>query len=257
MSGAPVIVSMNGSCLEVAFNRPLRRNALTHAMYEELVSALERSARDTTVRSVLFHGLGGHFTAGNDLSEFAESPPSDTQSPVFRFLRALVRHEKPLIAAVEGHAVGIGTTMLLHCDLSYASPTAKFRLPFVDLALVPEAASSLLLPRLVGMAKACEMLLLAEGFSGEEARELGLVSGTAAEGEVLEFARNKAMVLGAKAPESVRLTKRLLRGRDADAIDAAMVEESSLFLARLRSPEFSEAVSAFMAKRPPDFSRFE
>ncbi len=166
MSEASILVSLNGPILEVAFNRPERRNALTHAMYEALAAALDRATADDAVRVVLFHGIGGHFTAGNDLGEFAASPPADTQSPVFRFLRGLVSHEKPLVAAVEGHAVGIGTTMLLHCDLAYAAPSAKFRMPFVDLALVPEGGSSLLLPRMLGMAKAGELLLLGEGFSG-------------------------------------------------------------------------------------------
>jgi tRNA threonylcarbamoyl adenosine modification protein YeaZ len=164
--------------------------------------------------------------------------------------------EKPLVAAVEGHAVGIGTTMLLHCDLSYAAPSAKFRMPFVDLALVPEGCSSLLLPRMLGMARASELLLLAEGFSGTEAAAYGVVSRTAPEGEVLEFARAKARALAAKAPEAVRQSKRLLRERDRALVDAVMVEEAAVFLARLRSPELQEAVTAFMEKRSPDFSTF-
>ena len=256
MSEASILVSLNGPILEVAFNRPERRNALTHAMYEALAAALDRATADDAVRVVLFHGIGGHFTAGNDLGEFAASPPADTQSPVFRFLRGLVSHEKPLVAAVEGHAVGIGTTMLLHCDLAYAAPSAKFRMPFVDLALVPEGGSSLLLPRMLGMAKAGELLLLGEGFSGAEAAALGIVSRTAPEGEVLAFARAKAMALAAKAPEAVRLSKRLLRQRDRAAIDAVMIEEAEVFLSRLRSPELQEAVQAFMEKRAPDFSTF-
>ncbi len=256
MDEAAVHVTLNGAILEVAIARPARRNALTHAMYEVLVSALDRAAHDEAVRVVLFHGLGGHFTAGNDLAEFASSPPVDTTSPVFRFLRALVSAEKPLVAAVEGHAVGIGTTMLLHCDLSYAAPSAKFRMPFVDLALVPEGASSLLLPRMVGLAKASELLLLAEGFSGTDAERYGIVSRTAPEGEVLTFARSKAEALAAKAPEAVRRSKALLRNRDRHAIDEALVEEAAIFLARLRSPELQEAVGAFMAKRAPDFSKF-
>jgi enoyl-CoA hydratase/carnithine racemase len=256
MSDPSVVVSLNGPILEVAINRPERRNALTHAMYAELAGALERAASDDAVRVVLFHGLGGHFTAGNDLGEFAVSPPADTSSPVFRFLRGLVAAEKPLVAAVEGHAVGIGTTMLLHCDLSYAAPSAKFRMPFVDLALVPEGCSSLLLPRMLGMARASELLLLAEGFSGTEAAAYGVVSRTAPEGEVLEFARAKARALAAKAPEAVRQSKRLLRERDRALVDAVMVEEAAVFLARLRSPELQEAVTAFMEKRSPDFSTF-
>jgi enoyl-CoA hydratase/carnithine racemase len=256
MGEGAVHVTLNGAILEVAIDRPSRRNALTHAMYEGLVAALERAAHDEAVRVVLFHGLGGHFTAGNDLAEFASNPPVDTTSPVFRFLRALVSAEKPLMAAVEGHAVGIGTTMLLHCDLSYAAPSAKFRMPFVDLALVPEGASSLLVPRMVGLAKASELLLLAEGFSGTEAERYGIVSRTAPEGEVLSFARAKALALAAKAPEAVRRSKALLRGRDRNAIDEALVEEAAIFLARLRSPELQEAVGAFMEKRSPDFSKF-
>lgn len=256
MGEGAVHVTLSGAILEVAIDRPERRNALTHAMYESLVGALERAASDEAVRVVLFHGAGGHFTAGNDLAEFATNPPVDTTSPVFRFLRGLVRAEKPLVAAVEGHAVGIGTTMLLHCDLSYAAPSAKFRMPFVDLALVPEGASSLLLPRMVGLAKASELLLLAEGFSGTEAERYGIVSRTAPEGEVLAFARAKAQALAAKAPEAVRRSKALLRERDRRAIDEALVEEAAIFLARLRSPELQEAVGAFMEKRSPDFSKF-
>ena len=256
MSEPSVEVNLNGPILEVAINRPERRNALTHAMYEALAGALVRAASDDAVRVVLFHGLGGHFTAGNDLGEFAASPPADTSSPAFRFLRGLVAAEKPLVAAVEGHAVGIGTTMLLHCDLSYAAPSAKFRMPFVDLALVPEGCASLLLPRMLGMARASELLLLAEGFSGAEAAAYGIVSRTAPEGEVLEFARAKDRALAAKAPEAVRQSKRLLRQRDRALVDEVMVEEAEVFLARLRSPELQEAVTAFMEKRSPDFSKF-
>jgi enoyl-CoA hydratase/carnithine racemase len=256
MGDAPVLVTANGPILEVAWNRPERRNALTHAMYEAAVEALDRAARDESVRVVLFHGVGGHFTAGNDLAEFAGNPPTSTESPVFRFLRGLAAAEKPIVAAVEGHAVGIGTTMLLHCDLAYAAPSAKLRMPFVDLALVPEGASSLLVPRMVGLPKASELLLLAEAFSGDEAAAYGFVTRTAPEGEVLAFARQKALALAAKAPAAVRLSKRLLRERDRAAVDAVMVEEAELFMKRLRSPELQEAVAAFMEKRSPDFSKF-
>ncbi len=255
MSDGAVQVTVSEGTLEVAFDRPGRRNALTHAMYAQAVDALERASRDADVRVVLFYGVGGHFTAGNDLEEFAASPPSDTSSPVFRFLRALTSAEKPIVAAVEGHAVGIGTTMLLHCDLAYAEPSAKFRMPFVDLALVPEGASSLLLPRRLGMARAGELLLLGEAFSAADALEYGLIARIAPDGGVLALAREKARALAAKAPEAVRLSKSLIRGHDRAATDAAMVAEANVFLDRLRSPELQEAVRAFRERRPPDFSR--
>src|SRR5579859_2852641 len=168
----------DGAC-EIAMARPQRKNALTLAMYAAMTEALEAAGRDDAVRAVLIRGEGGSFTSGNDLGDFMQSPPTDENSPVLRFLAKLSAFDKPLVAAVEGHAIGIGTTMLLHCDLVYAAPSARFQLPFVNLALVPEAASSFLLPRLAGHVHAAELLFFGEPFDAATARDLGIVNAVA------------------------------------------------------------------------------
>jgi enoyl-CoA hydratase/carnithine racemase len=195
------------------------------------------------------------FTGGNDLADFMMDPPTGPESPVFRFLQAAVTFPKPLIAAVEGPAIGIGTTILLHCDLAYASPDAKLKMPFVDLGLVPEAASSLLLPQLAGRVRAAEMLLFGEVIPADRAHEVGLVNDVVAAPVAHALAR--AAVLAAKPPAAVRLTKALLGHATAEAVGDALAREGALFIERLGSPEAAEAFSAFFEKRAPDFSAFE
>jgi enoyl-CoA hydratase/carnithine racemase len=236
---------------EIVLQRPQRKNALTLAMYAALSEALEVAGRDAAVRAVLFRGEGGSFTSGNDLGDFMQSPPTDDNSPVMRFLTALARFEKPIVAAVEGHAIGIGTTLLLHCDLVYAAPTARFQLPFVNLALVPEAASSFLLPRLVGHARASELLFFGEPFDAAAARELGIVNAVA--DDVLGHARARVRALVEKPAEALKLTKRLLKEPLAGDIPSRMRAEGALFIERLASAEVREAITAFFEKRPPKF----
>ena len=249
-----VASAVHDRVLHLALDRPEKKNALTRAMYATLADALEAAAADDQVRAVVLSGRGGVFTGGNDLGDFMMDPPTGPDSPVFRFLRNAVGFPKPLIAAVEGPAIGIGTTILLHCDLAYASPDAHFKMPFVDLGLVPEAASSLLLPRIVGPARAAELLLLGESFSAETAREIGLVNAVVE--DPTGHALDRAAALAAKPPEAVRQSKALMRRETADAVGETMAHEGALFVERLGSPEAQEAFTAFFEKRTPDFSRF-
>jgi enoyl-CoA hydratase/carnithine racemase len=220
-------------------------------MYAGLADALTAAAGDDAVRAVVLSGSGGVFTAGNDLLDFLMEPPTGADSPVFRFLTAAIGFPKPLIAAVEGPAIGIGTTILLHCDLAYAAPDARFRLPFVDLGLVPEAASSLLLPRLVGHVRAAERLLLGEPFGAEDALRDGLINEIVADQPVADRALERARDLAAKPPEAVRLSKALLRQGTAAAVETALHAEAAVFVERLQSAEAQAAFMAFLEKRPP------
>ena len=250
-----VAAEVDGRVLHLALDRPDKKNALTRAMYARLADALEAAASDAAVRAVVLSGRGGAFTGGNDLGDFMMDPPTGPDSPVFRFLQQAAGFPKPLVAAVAGPAIGIGTTILLHCDLAYAAPGALFKLPFVDLGLVPEAASSVLLPRLAGPARAAELLLFGEAFTAETAHDVGLVNAVVEDpvGRALERARE----LAEKPPAAVRQTKALLRHDAAEAVGAAMAREGALFVERLGSQEAQEAFTAFFEKRPPDFSRFE
>ncbi|WP_298728209.1 enoyl-CoA hydratase [uncultured Ferrovibrio sp.] len=239
--------------LTITFNRPDKKNALTSAMYASLADALEKADTESDVRVILFTGNGGAFTAGNDLQDFLNNPPAGEETPVFRFLRAISTISKPMIAAVSGVAVGVGTTMLLHCDLVYAAENAKFSLPFVNLALVPEAASSLLLPRMIGHHRASELLLLGEPFTAATAKEYGIVNAVHAEDRLLDEAMQVARKIAAKPPTAVRLTKQLLRQSKGD-VAGQMAAEGVHFRAQLKSAEAREAMTAFFEKRPPKFS---
>lgn len=241
--------------LSLVLDRPAKKNALTRAMYAALADALEEAATDPGIRAVVLSGAQGVFTGGNDLGDFMMDPPTGPDSPTFRFLRAAAGFPKPLIAAVAGPAIGIGTTILLHCDLAYAAPDARFKMPFVDLGLVPEAASSLLLPRIVGTARAAELLLFGEAFSAETAREVGLVNEVVE--DPLARALERAATLAAKPPQAIRQSKALIRRETADAVGETMAHEGALFVERLASPEAQEAFTAFFEKRAPDFSSFE
>lgn len=238
----------------LTLSRPEKKNALTRAMYAALADALDHSAADASVRAVVLTGSEGSFTAGNDLGDFLMDPPTGAGSPVFRFLRAVSTFPKPLLAAVDGPAVGIGTTVLLHCDLAYASPTARFRLPFVDLGLVPEAASSLLLPLAAGPKRAADLLLLGEAFSAEEACVAGLLNEVTP--DPLARALERASALAAKPPAALRHTKALLRRGQAAAVQETIAHEGAQFVESLASPEAHEALTAFLEKRAPDFSAF-
>lgn len=244
----------DGICT-VTFNRPEKKNALTLDMYEGLVAALQRAAQDPAIRVLLFVGSGGSFTAGNDLMDFMQNPPKGEDSPVFRFLLALVGCDKPIVAAVEGPAVGLGTTLLLHSDLVYAADTAKFHLPFVNLGLVPEGASSYLLPRISGQVAANELLLLGEPFSAARAKELGLVNQVVPAAELLPLARQKAAALSERPLGALIEAKRLLKAGTKAATLEAMKREGAVFVERLTSAEAAEAFSAFFEKRKPNFKK--
>jgi enoyl-CoA hydratase/carnithine racemase len=245
----------DGAILILRFNRADKKNAITAAMYSAKAEALKAADNDPSVRVVIITGAGDAFTAGNDLKDFAENPPKNSDAPVFQFMDALANFKKPVIAAVNGVAVGIGTTLLLHCDLAYAVPTAKFALPFVNLALVPEFGSSLMLERFVGLRKAQELLLTGETFTADVAHNIGLISALVSAEELLATAKAKAALLAAKPPSALRQTKALLRGDIAD-VKARIGAEAKVFGERLQSAELQEAVSAFFAKRQPDFSKF-
>jgi len=249
-----VRVDGNGEILAITLARPERRNAITVAMYATLADAIERASTDPTIRVITVRGEGQDFAAGNDLADFLQAAPrGDEDIPVWRLLRALARCETPLIAAVHGNCVGIGTTMLLHCDLVIADETARFSMPFVDLALVPEAASSLLFPRLAGRRRAARYLLLAEPFGAEEALDIGLASHVVPAGELDKTLDRLSAALLAKPPEALRLTQRLLRLGTRDEVLERMKREGSEFAERLASPEVKEAITAFFEKRPPKF----
>lgn len=244
----------DGIC-ELRFDRPARKNAITLAMYIALADALERAAADTRTHVVLLCGSETIFTAGNDVGDFMNNPLHGAESPAFRFLRVLSGFPKPLVAAVRGSAIGIGTTMLLHCDLVYAAENASLSLPFVNLGLCPEAASSLLLPALAGYQRAAEKLFLGEAFGAQEAHQMGLVNRVLPADEVETFARAQAMKLVSRPLSSLLETKALMKQARAPAVREAMLREGEVFARMLRAPAAHEAFTAFMEKRPPDFSR--
>ncbi len=251
-----VIIDLKGGVLRIEMRRPEKKNALTGPMYAAMADALERAAGEDAVRVVLIHGQPDVFTAGNDLGDFLNGPTDDPKRPVFRFLRNIAAAPKPLLAAVAGNAVGVGTTMLLHCDLVYAGEGARFQLPFVNLALCPEAASSYLLPRLAGHQRASELLLFGEPFNAARAYEIGLVNAIHADATLLDAALERARKLATLPAASLRETKRLLKQGHAALVQQTMQDEGEIFLRQLASPEAKEAFSAFLEKRKPDFSKF-
>lgn len=246
--------------LHIALKRPEKKNALTVAMYQALNAAFERAAAESAVRAVLLYGEGDSFTAGNDLQDFLANPPQGEDVPVFRFLQHLALLEKPLVAAVQGFAVGIGTTLLLHCDLVYCADDAQFVLPFVQLGLCAEGGSSLLLPQLAGHQRAAEKLLLGEPFGADEAHDIGLVNRVLAPGAVREFAIAQAEKFSRLPGSAVRATKRLMKGlgdQGPQALLRRMESEAAIFQALLTAPAAREALSAFAQKRKPDFSQMD
>jgi enoyl-CoA hydratase/carnithine racemase len=240
--------------MTITFNRLDKKNSITVAMYAAMADAVARAGSDPSVRVVLFQGHESIFSAGNDIGDFLNQPPSTQDSPVFRFLRGIATFEKPLLAAVAGPAVGIGTTLLFHCDLVYAGDNAAFSMPFVNLGLCPEAASSLLAPRMFGYHRAAEALLMGEPFFAEAAQEVGLVNRVVPPTEVNGYAQAQARKLAAKPLTSLIATKRLMKG-DTQAVLQKMDEEGQSFGRMLREPAAKEAFGAFMEKRKPDFSK--
>jgi len=246
-----VEIRREGPVLSIILSRPERRNALTVAMYAELADAVRSAAADPDVRLITIRGEGADFTAGNDLMDFLSEarPDAIEELPVGRFLLALADNEVPLIAVVQGNAIGIGTTMLLHCDLVLADAEARFKMPFVELGLVPEAASSLILPRLSGRRAAARMLLLGESFSAEEAAQWGIVSHVVPAGRLEDALAGVIKTLLSRPPEALHLTQRLLRSADRDAIGERIGVEGAHFNERLQSDEIKQAIAAFFAAR--------
>ena len=245
-----VLVERKGDVLAIILARPDRRNAITVAMYAALADAVESAAGDDNVRLITLRGQGQDFTAGNDLGDFmAELPRDGSDIPVWRLLRALTKNQVPVVAAVHGNAVGIGTTMLFHCDFVIAEEGTRFLMPFVDLGLVPEAASSLILPRLAGRRRAARYLLLGEPFGPEEALDFGLVSHIAPAGQLDAIVDRVVEALRAKPTEALRLTQRLLRRGNTDELLERMELENGHFSERLTSTEVRDAISAFFAAR--------
>ena len=248
-------VSRDAGIMTIRFNRPDKKNAFTHAMYEAMAAALAEAEREASVRVVLVTAAGDAFTAGNDLGDFMSKPPTDESAAVFRFLAALAAASKPLVAAVDGLGVGIGLTLLLHCDLVYASERTKLKAPFVDLGLVPEAASSLLLPRLFGYQRAAAILLLGESIDAERAFELGLVNAVVPAADVVAKATEACHKLAAKPPMALKLTKALLKDPQHTTVHERIRHEAKYFGQQLVSAEVNEALTALFEKRPPDFTK--
>jgi enoyl-CoA hydratase/carnithine racemase len=250
-----IVVNVQDRVLSIRMNRPEKKNALNGAMYTAMTEALVQADADANVRAILITGAPDCFTAGNDISDFAGARPGQA-SPAVRFLETLAATAKPVLAAVGGVAIGIGTTLLLHCDLVYATAGARFQLPFVNLGLCPEAASSLILPSLMGTHRAAELLLFGEPFGADVARDLGIVNQVVADSGLLPTAIAKAQRLAEKPPSSLRTTKMLLKTGQAEAIKQTMAREGQHFAALLQGPEAKEAMAAFLERRKPDFSKF-
>lgn len=247
--------TLNGvATIEIA--RPEKKNAITGSMYQQMADALTAATADNAVRAVLITGQPGIFTSGNDIEDFMKRPPDSTESPAFVFMKALIGCDKPVIAAVTGAAIGIGTTMLLHCDFVYVSDEARLAMPFVSLGLVPEFASSLIVPQLMGNARAAEKLLLGDPFTGADAVECGIANAVLPANEVAIHARRIAERFNALPPGAVRDSKKLMRRARTQSTLETIAVEGELFGKRLRSPEAQEAFSAFFQKRKPDFSKF-
>ncbi len=239
----------------ITFNRPDKKNSITGAMYAALADALAAAEADAAQRVVVLQGHETIFSAGNDIGDFLNDPPADGETPVFRFLRGIAGFSKPLVAAVCGPAVGVGTTLLFHCDLVVAGDNAAFSMPFVNLGLVPEAASSLLVPQMMGYHRAAEALLLGEPFMAEAAQEVGLVNRVVPPSEAHAVAQSIARKLAAKPLASLVATKKLLKKAHTEQVLARMDEEGALFRRMLGEPAAREAFGAFMERRKPDFSK--
>ena len=249
-----ILVDNTAGVMTITLNRVEKKNSLTSAMYAVMADALDQASADAAVRAVVFQGHETIFSAGNDIGDFLNAPAATNESPVFRFLRGISTFPKPVIAAVCGPAVGIGTTMLFHCDLVYAGDNAAFSMPFVNLGLCPEAASSYLAPQLMGYGRAAEALLLGEPFLAEAALEMGLISRIVPPAEVAALAQRQAQKLASKPLSSLIETKRLMKKGQAPLVAERMLEEGVSFGRMLREPAAREAFTAFMEKRRPDFS---
>jgi enoyl-CoA hydratase/carnithine racemase len=249
-----IITEQSGRIVSVQFNRPAKKNAMTSAMYITLADLFNATAKDDQVRVVLWHGAGDSFCAGNDLEDFLKNPPGPGDSPQSRLINALINFEKPLVAAVHGAAVGGGTTMLTHCDFVYAAEGAKFQMPFINLALVPEFGSTYSIPARTGYLRAAELLQLGLPFDAVRAMELGLVTRVVPDQKLLAIATETAQKLAEKPAAALQACKRLMKAPFRDQLERAAKCENEEFSARVRSADAKEAFTAFLEKRPPDFT---
>ena len=251
-------VEVQNGILQLVINRPDKKNALTSAMYDALVDAIQRAESDDSIRVLILRGNGDSFTAGNDIEDFIAKPwKGQAVPPAEQFIRAVAFARKPVIAAVHGLTVGVGTTILLHCDLVYAAEDTRFMMPFVNLGIIPEAGSTLLLPRLIGHQRAAELMLLATPFSAQRAYELGIVNRVLPIDELGNAALTAAQTLADKPAGAIRLAKQMMKQHLASDLDRVIREEVLAIAGRLESPETGEALTAFTQKRKPDFSRFQ
>jgi enoyl-CoA hydratase/carnithine racemase len=250
-----IVTERAESILRVQLNRPTRRNAMTSGMYVALADILKDAAKDEHIRVVLWHGAGDSFCAGNDIEDFLKNPPGPGESPQARLMNALIDFDKPLIAAVQGAAIGGGTTMLLHCDFVYAGESAKFQMPFINLAVVPEFGSSSIVPARIGHLRAAELILLGSPYDAKRAAELGLVTQVVSDQDLLPTATATARKLAAKPAAALQAGKRLMKRPFREQIEAAMKAENEEFSAQVRSEDAKEALTAFLEKRNPDFAR--
>jgi enoyl-CoA hydratase/carnithine racemase len=249
-----IITDRSGSILRVTVNRPAKKNAMTSAMYNALADTFNEAQENNDIRVVIWDAAGDSFSAGNDVEDFLKNPPGPGESPQARLGNALMNLDKPVIAAVKGAAIGGGTTLLTHCDFVYAGESAKFQLPFVNLGLVPEFGSSSSLPARFGYLRAAELFMLAQPFNAEQAAAIGLVTRVVPDAELLTTATQTAEKLAAKPIGALRATKKLLRGSSREQIEQAIKVETEEFSSRVRSAEVKEVLTAFMEKRPPNFS---
>ncbi len=250
-----ILTERAGSILRIQLNRPKKRNAMTSGMYVALSDILKNAARDDLTRVVLWHGAGDSFCAGNDIEDFLKNPPGPGESPQAQLMNALTEFDKPLIAAVQGAAIGGGTTMLLHCDFVYAGESAKFQMPFINLALVPEFGSSSIIPGRIGHLRAAELILLGSPYDARRALELGLITQVVSDKDALASATETARKLAAKPAAALQASKRLMKQPFREQIKAAMKAENEEFSAQVRSEDAKEALTAFLEKRKPDFAR--
>jgi enoyl-CoA hydratase/carnithine racemase len=249
-----IVTARSGSILRVQLNRPTKKNAMTSAMYDTIADLLNAAAKDDDIRVVLWHGAGDSFCAGNDLDDFLKNPPGPEDSPQSRLINAFIAFEKPIVAAVHGAAIGGGTTMLTHCDFVYAGESAKFQMPFINLALVPEFASTYSVPMRAGYLRAAELLQLGLPFDAKEALEVGLLTGVVPDQRLLDTATDTAQKLAEKPAAALQASKRLMKKPWRDGLLEAAKAENSEFSLRVRSADTKEAISAFFEKRPPDFT---
>ena len=249
-----ILTECSGNILRIQLNRPARKNAMTSAMYITLADQFNAAAKDDQIRVVLWHGAGDSFSAGNDIEDFIKNPPGPGESPQARLIQALINFDKPIVAAVQGAAIGGGTTMLTHCDFVFAGESAKFQMPFVNLALVPEFGSSCTVPARSGYLRAAELILLGSRFDAKRAAELGLVTRVVPDQELLDTATDTARQLAEKAPAALQACKRLMRSSTREQVERAVKLENQEFSERVRSAEAKEAFSAFLEKRKPNFS---